>query len=63
MYQKIFYVFFILISFIFISCPSNIPEWMIENGQEIKNYPNWTTSCNAFSDMDGLAKRRWKKTS
>lgn len=57
MYRKIFYVFFILISLIFISCPSNIPEWMIENGQEIKNYPDWTTACNAFSEwMDWQSK-------
>lgn len=35
---------------IFVSCPAGIPDWMIENGQEIKNFPEWTTSCNAFSN-------------
>ena len=38
-----------LISCIFISCPCDVPEWMLENGQEIKNFPEWTTSCSAFS--------------
>lgn len=50
MNRKILCFVLILISFIFISCPCNIPEWMLENGQEIKNYPSWATSCNAFSE-------------
>lgn len=48
--RKMFCFILTLISFIFISCPGNIPKWMIENGQEIKNYPSWSTSCNAFSE-------------
>ncbi len=40
-----------IFSLSFIACPSNnLPEWLIENGQEIKNYPSWSTSCNAFSE-------------
>ena len=50
MNRKILCFVLILISLIFISCPSNIPTWMVENGQEIKNYPSWATSCNAFSE-------------
>ena len=50
MNRKILCFVLILISFIFISCPSNISTWMVENGQEIKNYPSWATSCNAFSE-------------
>lgn len=50
MNRKILCFVLILISFIFISCPSNIPTWMVEKGQEIKNYPSWATSCNAFSE-------------
>lgn len=47
----IFSILFIsLILCIFISCPPEIPDWMNENGQEIKNFPEWTTSCNAFSN-------------
>lgn len=43
------YIFILIISFVFLSCPCCIPEWMLENGQEIQNFPKWTTSCNAFS--------------
>ncbi|MCQ2582361.1 MAG: hypothetical protein MJ160_00495 [Treponema sp.] len=48
--QKFFHFILPLISFVSISCPNNLPEWIINNGQEIKNFPSWTTSCNAFSD-------------
>ena len=48
--QKFFRFILPLISFVSISCPNNLPEWIINNGQEIKNFPSWTTSCNAFSD-------------
>lgn len=34
------------ISFVFISCPHKVPDWMLEQGQEITNFPEW--SCNAF---------------
>lgn len=50
MNRKILCFVLMLISFIFISCPCNIPEWMLENGQEIKNFPSWTRNCNAFSE-------------
>ena len=51
MIQRLIFCFiFTMILFNFISCPSKIPDWMVENGQEIKNYPSWTTNCNAFSE-------------
>lgn len=46
---SIYSLILLLFSFAFISCPCNIPEWMVENGKQIINFPEWTTSCNAFS--------------
>lgn len=49
--KTFFLVFFItIVTFIFVSCPARVPDWMIENGQEIKNFPEWTTFCSAFSN-------------
>ena len=49
--RAIFSILFIsLFLCLFISCPAEIPDWMNENGQEIKNFPEWTTSCSAFSN-------------
>lgn len=42
-------IFLLFVSLIFVSCPAPIPDWMSEDGQEICNYPEWTTECNAFS--------------
>lgn len=42
-------IFLLFVSLIFVSCPAPIPDQMSEDGQEICNYPEWTTECNAFS--------------
>ena len=42
-------IFLLFVSLISVSCPAPIPDWMSEDGQEICNYPEWTTECNAFS--------------